>query len=109
MERFIVVLILIASISICQIVAYFIYAKTKKKWLGLLPTLALLIIGIIIILVAYFVARHEPDAWIGMAMIILAMVLFFTILASTIVSFILFYLIDYCQKKRKKVDSSSTL
>ncbi len=94
MEKLLFFAPIVLCILIGLVASYFIYLKTRKKKWGFLPTVILMVVGLVFLIIAYILAKQDSDAWVDLAMIILGMVYVLSIGSSAILTFLLMVFID---------------
>ncbi len=102
MEEFIGLLIALGLFVGVQLLVYRIYKKTKKLALSLVPNLAILLLGGIFGVMMILLASQTPGSWgdlIGIVLIIYAVI---GSGFSTLVSFLMIYLLNQRKNQPKK-------
>ena len=82
------------ALFITQIAAYHLYRKTKKKLIGFLPTLVLMLLGGGVMVILALTQIDEVGSWIGLALAILGIVLAIVTILSLLVSYVIFFSLD---------------
>lgn len=102
MEELFGFVVALALFSGIQFLVYRLYTKTKKVGLSILPNLAILVLGLTFAIILMVTASQTPGSWgdlIGIVLII------YSVIGSgfsTLVSFLMIYLIKQRKNQPKK-------